>query len=84
MPQERTKAAASWRSSASTRRTAAGLNAEMVMRWLRVASKLKGARRNPMAEPTPAPGGTRKRSMPSFWQSRPAWSGAAPPKAITV
>ena len=37
-----------------------------------------------MAEPTPAPGGTRQRSMPSFSQSRAACSGAAPPKAIIV
>ena len=32
----------------------------------RLASKLNGARRKPIAEPTPAPDGTRQRRMPSF------------------
>ena len=54
------------------------------MNWLRLASKLKGARKNPMADPTPAPAGTNMRAIPSFSQSRPACKGAAPPKAIMV
>lgn len=35
-----------------------------------------------MADPTPAPGGIRQRSIPSFSHSRAACKGAAPPKAI--
>ena len=54
------------------------------MNWLRVASKLKGARRKPIADPTPAPVGTRRREIPNFSHKRPACNGAAPPKAIIV
>ena len=53
-------------------------------RSLRTTSKEMGARKNPMAEPTPAPVGMTTRRMPSFCAKRPACRGAAPPKAIMV
>ena len=36
-----------------------------------------------MAEPTPAPGGTRHRAIPSFSHSLAACSGAAPRQGLT-
>ena len=82
--QERTKARASASMSANSAATAEASNAAIVMNTERFASKLNGARRNPMAEPTPAPSGIRQRAMPSFSHKRAACSGAAPPKATIV
>ena len=82
--QERTNRRASSSISSKSARTRAGSKPDILVKTERFASKLNGARRKPMAEPTPAPTGTRQRAIPSFSQSRAAWSGAAPPKAIMV
>ena len=82
--QDRTKPVASASISANNCMMIAGRNADNRMNTDRLDSKLNGARKKPMADPTPAPCGIRQRSTPSFSHSRAACRGAAPPNAIMV